>query len=233
MKFFEQRFGSRGATLRLAALLVVITLSIVASKIGEDHFVQSLRTDCSSLFSDRLMPATILFHLSDAVYRKRDDVMRHVRQGTQGDVKSLQYKLGQHDATIEQHIAAIEKTYLVDAETQLLRKLRASLAQYSKVESALLSQPGDGPHLDESAELDAAFDELREELLHLTQVQELVGAELKSGSLASATHLTTLLYFQLGMAFALGTLASGLAMSLRTRNVESMPPPPSPSGPVH
>lgn len=230
MKFFEQRFGSRGATLRLAALLVVITMSIVASKVGEDHFVQSLRNDCGSLFSDRLMPAAMLFHLSDSVYRKRDDVMRHVRQGAQADVKGIQYKLGQHDATIEQHIAAIEKTYLVDAETQLLRKLRASLAQYSKVENALLLQQENGPHLDESAELDAAFDELREELLHLTQVQESVGAELKSDSLASATHLTTLLYFQLGMAFALGTLASGLAMGLRTRSVDSIPPPP---GPIH
>lgn len=230
MKFFEQRLGSRGATLRLAALLVVITLSIVASKIAEDHFVQSLRNDCGSLFSDRLIPATTLFQLSDAVYRKRDDVMQHLRRGSRAESESVQYRLGQHDATIEHHIAAIEGTYLVAAETQLLRKLRDSLTRYSKIEGTLLSQKENGAAVDDSAELNAAFDELRTELLSLTRVQESVGQELKSESLASAHLLTTLLYFQLGVAFALGTLASVLATSLRQRHGDSVPPP---GGPVH
>jgi hypothetical protein len=225
MKFFEQRFGTPGATLRLAALLLVITLSIVVSKVGEDHFVESLRSDCSSLFTDRLIPATTLFHLSDAVYRKRDDLVQHLRQPSAAAAKGIDYRLGQHDATIEHHIAAIEKTYLVEAETQWLRKLRESLANYSKIERSLLSRHEGGERIDASVELTAAFDELRTELSSLTQVQEAVGQELKSESLASASHLTTLLYFQLGVAFALGSLASGLAMSLRPR-----PEPAPPSG---
>ncbi len=231
MKFFEQRLGSRGATLRLAALLLVITSSIVASKIGEDYFVGSLRSDCSSLFSDRLVPATTLFHLSDAVYRKRDDLMQHLTQTSTAAQKNIHYRLGQHDATIEHHIATIEKTYLVADESRWLRKLRDSLDDYSKIESNLLTQRENGARITESAELSAAFDELRTELLSLTRVQESVGQELKSDSLASASHLTTLLYFQLGVAFALGTLASGLAMSLRLRTGGSVPPPPA--GPVH
>lgn len=224
MSFFAQRFGSRGATLRLATLLIVITLSIVASKIGEDHFVQSLRKDCSSLFSDRLLPATTLFHLSDAVYRRRDDLLQHLRRESDAASKNIQYRLGQHDAAIEHHIVAIEKTYLVADETRLLRKLRGSLENYSKVESNLLTQHNGGASVNASAELAAAFDELRTELLNLTQVQESVGQELKSESLASATHLSTLLYFQLGVAFALGILASGLAMSLRPRTSDAPPP---------
>lgn len=215
MNFFEQRFGSPGATLRLAALLLVITFSIVASKLVEDHFVESLSHDCSSLFTDRLVPATTLFHLSDAVYRKRDDLMAHLRNPSKAVDESIEYRLGQHDATIQHHIAAIEKTYLVEAETQWLRKLRASLDNYSKLERQLLTQHATGAHLGRSAEFDAAFDELRTELVNLTQVQETVGKELKSESLSSAGHLTTLLYFQLGIAFALGSLASALTMSLR------------------
>lgn len=223
MKFFEQRFGTPGATLRLAALLIVITLSIVISKVGEDHFVDSLREDCSSLFTDRLMPATTLFYLSDAVYRKRDDLVQHLRYPAAAEAKSIDYRLGQHDATIEHHIDAIEKTYLVEAESQWLRKLRDSLSNYSAIERSLLKRRQGGEGTDQSPELDAAFDELRTELLNLTQVQQAVGQELKSESLSSASHLTTLLYFQLGIAFALGSLASGLAMSLRPRP-ESVPP---------
>lgn len=224
MSFFEQRFGSRGATLRLATLLLFITLSIVASKIGEDHFVESLRSDCSSLFSDRLIPATTLFHLSDAMYQKRDDLMQHLKQGSGATPKDIGYRLGQHDAKIEQHIAAIEKTYLVDDETRLLRKLRDSLGGYAKVESKLLAQHEGGTRVHQYTELETAFEELRTELLSLTSVQESVGQELRSESLASATRLSTLLYFQLGIAFALGLLASGLAMSLRPRNSENPPP---------
>jgi hypothetical protein len=215
MKFFQQRLGSPGATLRLAALLIVITLSLVASKLAEDHFVQNLRKDCSSLFNDRLIPATTLFHLSDAVYRKRDALVQHLRDPSAGASKSIDYQLGQQDAVIDQHIDTIERTYLVEAETQWLRKLHDSLTGYAKIERDLLSRQAAGAHIDRSPELDAAFDELRTELLNLTRVQQVVGQELKSDSLASATNLTTLLYFQLGIAFALGSLASGLAMSLR------------------
>ncbi len=228
MKFLEQRLGTRSATLRLTALLLVITSSIVASKLGEDHFVESLRRDCSSLFTDRLIPATTLFHLSDAVYRKRDDVLQHLRHPAEPGSEGIDYRLGQHDATIEHHVAAIEKTYLVEDETRLMRKLRDSLQKYSKIERSLLAQRENGAHVDESRELEAAFDELRMELLGLTQVQETVGQELRRESLASAGHLTTLLYFQLGIAFALGSLASALAMSLRPRSEST-----SPGGKLH
>lgn len=225
MKFFQQRLGTPGSTLRLAALLLVITFSLLASKLAEDHFVEDLREDCTSLFNDRLIPATTLFHLSDAVYRNRDALLQHLREPSADAAKSVDYVLGQQDAVIEHHIDTIERTYLVEAETQWLRKLRDSLLGYSKLERDLLSRQAAGVRVDGTPELDAAFDELRTELQNLTRVQQVVGQELKSDSLASATNLTTLLYFQLGIAFALGSLASGLAMSLRV--------PPQPPAPGH
>jgi hypothetical protein len=225
MNFVEQRWGNRGAVVRLAALLLVIALSIVASKIGEGHFIQTLRKDCHSLFADRLMPATTLFELSDAIYQKRDVLITHLRQGPDGN-EDLQYRLGAHDADIEQHIAAIEKTYLVADEVRLLQQLRASLKNYASVEGKLIAQRKAGQHTDRLEELSQAFDELRQELLNLTRVQESVGQQLKSDSLSSAGQVTTLLYFQLGIAFALGIVASGLAMSLRPQQSRSIAPPP-------
>ncbi len=231
MKFLEQRLGSRHATLRLAALLLVITMSIVTSKIAEDHFVESLRENCSSLFSDRLIPATTLFHLSDAIHQKRDVLIELLREESGAASKARLYRLGQHDATIEHHIAAIEKTFLVDDESRLLRKLRASLKSYALIESRLLARHEKGEATQGDSEIQAAFDELRAELLNLTKVQESVGQQLKSETLASATSVTTLLYFQLGVAFALGLLASALAMSLRPPIQET--PLPSARGKMH
>lgn len=220
MNFLKERLGSRGATIRLAALLLVITMSIVASKIAEDHFVESLQEDCSSLFADRLMPATTLFHLSDAIHQKRNVLTQILRQEPGAASKASLYQLGQFDATIENHITTIEKTFLVDDETRLLRELRASLQSYAAIERKLLVRHEKGEAVEGAALLQPAFDELRAELLNLTKVQESVGQELKSETLASATSVTTLLYFQLGVAFALGLLASALAMSMRPPSQE-------------
>lgn len=225
MDFVKQRLGSRRATLRLAGLLLVITLSIVASKLAEDHFVENLRKDCSSLFADRLMPATTLFHLSDAIYQKRDVLVAHLRDKPGAASQANLYRLGQQDAVIEHHIKTIEKTFLVNDETRLLRELRTSLRSYATIEEGLLRRHERGESTDGRAEIQPAFDELRAELLNLTKVQEAVGQELRRGTLESATSVTTLLYFQLGVAFALGLLASALAMSLRPQ----APPPASPS----
>lgn len=217
MDFLKQRLGSRRATLRLAALLLVITMSIVASKLAEDHFVENLRKDCSSLFADRLMPATTLFHLSDAIYQKREVLITHLQDEPGANSKEHLYRLGQQDAVIEQHIKTIEQTFLVNDETRLLRELRTSLQNYATIEARLLRRHEKGEEADGRAEIQPAFDELRGELLNLTKVQEAVGLELRRDTLESATSVTTLLYFQLGVAFALGLLASALAMSLRPR----------------
>jgi hypothetical protein len=216
-KSSEHRLGSRGAKFRLAALLLVITTSIVAGKIGEEHFVESLRRDCDSLFADRLIPATTLFHLNDAIHLRRDLLVRHLRDEAPGAGKDAHYHLGQHEAAIDHHIAAIEKTYLVEDEVRLLRELRASQRRYTEAESRLLNRHKNGERVDGNAEIQSVFDELRAKLMELTKVQESVGKELKLDSLTSAANVTTLLHFQLGVAFVLGLLASGLAMGLRPR----------------
>jgi len=222
MNFFEQRWGNRGAAIRLAALLLVIASSIVASKIGEEYFIRTLRKDCNSLFADRLVPATTLFELSDAIYRKRDALIEHLRKTPSGD-EDLQYRLGAHDVIIEHHTNAIEKTYLVADETRLLQQLHGSLDRYAQFERELIARRKAGQEVGDLADLTKAFDELRRELLELTRVQEAEGQQLKTDSLSSAGQLTTLLHLQLGIAFALGIVASGLAMSLRPRAKSAAP----------
>lgn len=218
----EQPPGNRGTSFRLAALLLVITVSIVASKLGEEHFVKSLKNDCNSLFSDRLMPATTLFHLSDALHQRKDTLTRFLP--TEENAETVHYRLGEYDASIEHHIGTIEKTYLVDDETRLLKELRASLKSYARVESELLAHHKSGKRTFDEQKLQLAFDELRAELLNLMNVQQTVGQKLKSESLSSATNVTTLLYLQLGIAFVLGLIASALALSLRPRNFSARTP---------
>lgn len=222
-KLFEQPLGSRRTTFRLAALLLVITFSLVASKLGEEYFIKNLQKDCNSLFSDRLVPATTLFELSDVIYQKRDTLTRYLRSETATNTEAVHFSLGAADASIEHLITAIEKTYLVDDESRLLRDLRAARQNYAEIESKLLSRHKNGETVFAEGELQTAFDQVRAELVKLTKVQQTIGEELRSESFTSATNVTTLLYLQLGVAFVLGLLASGLTLSLRPRNPKSTP----------
>ncbi len=56
---------------------------------------------------------------------------------------------------------------------------------------------------------------MEDSLLALTDLQKQVGAELRAESTASASSMNSLLYFQLGIAFVLGLISSGLAVGLR------------------
>lgn len=219
-KFFEKLSGNQGAALRLATLLLVITLSILASKLWEEYYVESLQNDCASLFSDRLIPATALYHLNDTIHQDRG-ALKELLHGAQPSRELAQYSSGQRDAAIEHQVTAIEATFLVEEEKRLLRELRVALERYAALKKQLLQRHEAGERVSYGQDIQAAFDLVHTELSDLVQVQQTVGQKLKSDTLISAANLSTLLYFQLGVAFSLGIIASGLAMALRPRQPRS------------
>jgi hypothetical protein len=208
--------GSGPKRFRLAVVLLAMFLVLVAGKLWEDALVERLRGDCSSLFADRLLPATTLFHLGDEMHLKQRTLERLV-SGSGVDVAEVQYQLGKHDARLEMLTHDIEQTYLVVDESRHLQAFRAALGAYQQAERALLKRRAAGEPVRYDAALDAAFGRVRSELLALTSVQEAVGKQLRDQSVASASSVLSLLYFQLGVAFVLGLLAAGLAVTLGAR----------------
>jgi len=198
--------------------------TILGGKFWEDIYVENLRFDCGSLYRDRLMPAIILFRLGDQIHNKREALEEYLHGDVGATEPSLDYRLGQHDAAIQGYIDQIKRTYLVDEESRLLTQLQDALSSYNKKESDLIRRHRGGEKVTYGAELREAFSLVRTELVALTKVQEDVGQELNQDSLASASHVTSLLYFQLGVTFILGLLASGLAMSLEARTSTASAP---------
>jgi hypothetical protein len=219
-----QLLGPKASRFRLAVVLLLMFATILGGKFWEDIYVENLRFDCGSLYRDRLMPAVILFRLGDEIHNKREALEEHLH-GDEGSAgTSLDYRLGQHDAAIQGHIDQIKRTYLVDEESRLLEQLQNALSAYNKKESEHIRRHRNGERVAYGAEMREAFSSVRAELVSLTKVQEDVGQELNQDSLASASHVTSLLYFQLGVTFILGLLASGLAMSLEARTAVSAAP---------
>lgn len=224
-KLFHSTISNYWTRFGLSATLLVMFVFIVASTFWEDAYIGDLRKDCASLYADRLMPATTLFLLNDHVHTKRllleEHLMAHGRgadpavgqpMAADGDVH---YQLGMHDAAVEHLVGEIEHTYLVDDESRRLHELRDALQAYNALERKLLARHEAGKDAEYDAEIRAAFAEVRKELVGLTEVQRSVGRKLSDDSISSAASASFLLHFQLGVAFVLGLLASGLAMSLR------------------
>jgi hypothetical protein len=194
----------------LLALLAVL----VAGKLLEDTMVGRLRADCESLFADRLLPATTLFHLSDEMHRKQRSLERFLAHDGGATAEPIQGQLGQYDARLEQLTREVEQTYLVADESRHLRDFRAALGRYQKAERDLLQRRQAGEAVSYGPEMTAAFGTVREALLSLTTVQQRVGEQLRNESVSGASGVLALLHLQLGVAFVLGLLAAGLAMTL-------------------
>lgn len=222
--FIAQLSGSAGAKFRLAAVLLFTFTAILGSKFWEDSYIESLRRDCGSMFQDRLLPATTLFHLSDEIHTKRHTLEGYLRSADANRDSAIEYEMGKHDAAIEHWVGQIEQTYLVAEESRLLNELKATLRAYNGIEQSLLDRRRAGQTVSYNSEIRSAFEQVRRELLGLTKVQQEVGRELNLHSVASATHVTALLYFQLGVAFILGLLASGLALTMGPLRGTTAPP---------
>ncbi|MCR5886300.1 MCP four helix bundle domain-containing protein [Hymenobacter sp. J193] len=52
-------------------LFLIVMLTILASSVLEKRLMRDLNTSVSSLYQDRLMPATGLFQLNDLMYAKQ------------------------------------------------------------------------------------------------------------------------------------------------------------------
>lgn len=211
--------GTGPKRFRLAVVLLALFGVLVAGKLWEDSLVGRLRQDCESLFADRLLPATTLFHLSDEMHLKQRVLERFLSDVQAAELAQVQYQLGQHDARLELLTRQVEQTFLVDDESRHLRDFRAALEAYQRAERELLRRHAAGEPVRYDQEMLAAFSKVRETLLSLTAVQQTVGEQLRDESVTSASSVLSLLYFQLGVAFILGLLAAGLAMTLGARPI--------------
>ncbi|PRQ05232.1 MCP four helix bundle domain-containing protein [Enhygromyxa salina] len=208
---------------RLAMLLTIFVLLILGSLLWERSYMRVLEDSCTSMHDDRLVPATSLFHLNDQVYSRRLVLEEHLLGHGGGDLAQVHYELGRLHGGIVASVAEIERTYLVDDESQLLREFEGQLEHYTTLEQALLADLAAGKDVSYDGAIRAAFEDLRAELNGLTDIQEAVGKDLNNKAFTAASGAVMLTHFQLGAAFILGLLASTLALGLHLSRVVSKP----------
>ncbi|MDJ0366477.1 MCP four helix bundle domain-containing protein [Hymenobacter sp. H14-R3] len=164
-------------------LFLLVMLVILGSSVVERQLMNKVTTSVSSLYQDRLLPATGLFELNDLLYTKQQLLALYSgaptagRQRTRSQVAAHNQQLS---AIIEQHQA----TYLVGEEKQVLQSFRAQLHRYNALEARLLATDAPLPAA-QVAEAARQSQRLHAELSQLNQIQQRVGQQLSQSSLAT------------------------------------------------
>ncbi len=158
---------------KVAITLLSMIILLLCGVLVERHFFSQVNKGSASIYNDRLIPSTAIYHLSDHIAQRRL-ILLSVTQAGAADIGKIRQQLSYHQQQEDSIITAFEQTYLVEDESISLEHLKANLGVYNQMESNMLhtTSEGDGP------ELASQYQKLRDELMKLSNIQTRVGQKI-------------------------------------------------------
>lgn len=164
-----------GRKTKVAILVGVVVIAALADNLWRRSDMEELGHSVSSIYEDRLVPATHVFKLTDRMYRKR---LSWAEAERPGQAEAVRADLSAHDAAIQKVVTEFEATYLVTEERQALDAFKATWKAGRDLEQAFVARPS--PEVRDG--LTREFDRSLRQLSVLSQIQQEVGQDLKKGS---------------------------------------------------
>ncbi|MFC6225273.1 MCP four helix bundle domain-containing protein [Hymenobacter artigasi] len=194
---------------RPIGLFLLVMLVILGSSMVERRLMNNVTTSLSSLYQDRLLPATGLFELNNLLYTKQQLLTTYEAAPAMERRRTLKLLAGYNQqlaAIIKQHQA----TYLVRQEKEVLQAFQVRLNRYNALEAQLLATDAP-PTAGQVAEAARQIQQLHAGLSQLNQIQQRVGQQLSQSSqvtegnsqLLSNVTIAMLLVFTLAIQHAL------------------------------
>lgn len=184
--------------LKAATVLCGIMLMIVLFTFLERKNVADMNRSVTSIYNDRLIPATDIFYLSEHLYGKRFLAEQFLRSHDL-QLAELKKQLDQHNKNIKSLINRFEKTYLVNKEQEYLNNLRNKVHTYNQIERKIINLSGTGSKDVALALYESEGKKTHEatikQLVLLTRIQTTVGGELikdSNGKVAAASMISSL-----------------------------------------
>jgi Four helix bundle sensory module for signal transduction len=192
---------------KVAVLLFCIMVCTILIRILEDHSIKNMGNAFTSLYNDRLIPATDLFYISESIYAKRFLIENHLN-ATAVDI-DLVDKLNKHDIIIDSLLKKYEQTFLVKNEKNHLIQLKNKLIENKNLETKILNIPIEASSstlLEFNKTANKSYQQIFENLTALTKIQTKVGEELikESKSIIAGTNIYS--NIQLLLAVVIGIL---------------------------
>lgn len=193
MKWFAV-FGEKRKI--IAFILVVLLLGLINNYFSRRYY-NSLDKNMSSIYNDRLMPASYLFKISDHLYQKK--MLLEQEELTKA---SLESEVQHHNAAIDDLTEAYYKTYLTNVERKQWTSFLLHLSNYNKAEAAFISGDNSDPQKEKAIQFN--FQSALRSLNELNDIQTSEGARLQidSHQLISSTLLQA--YLEVSLLFIIG-----------------------------
>lgn len=168
---------------KVAILLFCIMACTLMIRTLEDRNIKSLNNSFSSLYSDRLVPALLLFDIAEHLHAKQILINNILQSNLEIKLPhELLNQISAHDIAISGFVLKYEKTYLVRSEKQLLNELKVSLDESKFIEQSMkalseLTVASTGRRLFE-LKTERTFNAAVKSLKALINIQNQVGEEL-------------------------------------------------------
>lgn len=197
----------------LGSIMVLIALTNMMEQRNIDHINKSF----SSIYYDRLIPATDIFYLTEQLYSKRL-LMENTLYG-ENSISSdeIRKQLNTHSLAIDDLIEKFSKTYLVKNESESLLDFKERVAHYNKVEEKILNvlEKESVMVARKLYETEGKKDLLQtiQDLKALTKIQSTVGLALIHDSKSIISSSNILMTLQITIAIIIGLFIQALVMA--------------------
>jgi hypothetical protein len=205
--------------MKVALLLGSVMLLVGITAIMQQRNLKDLRQSYSSMYYDRLIPATDIFYLTEHLYNKRLLMEELLYTENRLVPERLEKQLKVHNDSIASLIARFEETYLVKDESQCLKNFKSHVLHYNGVEANIL-QAFSSVSVDEARRLyekdgERDLQQTIQFLGQLTKIQSTVGLDLINSSHGIVSTQDMVLTIQIALAIVIGVLIQGLVLSSR------------------
>ncbi|MEQ8243947.1 MCP four helix bundle domain-containing protein [Fulvivirga sp.] len=163
--------------IKLAAILSVFMIIMIVIDYWQTQKIQKIHTNFSSIYSDRLVPATELHFLANQLYDKQ--MLFGQVNNTQQPNNELLAQIKSKNSLIDSLLHEYEKTYFVAKEHQYLTHFKQTLSNQKSLENdIMLMDKGEVLPQEIKNKQRALFLALTSDLNDLAKVQTTVGQEL-------------------------------------------------------
>ncbi len=202
---------------KIALFLAIICMVILANIFWERRNLRQLNDSFSSIYEDRLLPATYIFKLTDHLYQKRLILETYFHAESQPDVAEDLRRIAAHNVAMDSLIRDFEATYLVELEDKVLHHFKRELNTYNKSEVCFIKkcQGNATAQLDEVS-MKALFAATIQELTALSQIQVDVSKAMREDSRRRTASNTIFTNLEVLLVFAIAIMIQVLIFASRS-----------------
>ena len=208
--------------LKAALLLSGIMAFIILGSLISQSSMKGIDKSFSSIYQDRLIPATTIIYLTENLYGKRLSLEKFLLSDDLRTSHEISSGLRLHDSHIDSLISAFEKTYLVDQEAKSLAAFKNRVEEYVLLEKMILNLHASG-HVDAGKKLfegagASTFQSTISNLNELTSIQSNVGQELMKESKSDMASFGLISFLQIALAIIIGLIVLVLIQNSKIIN---------------